>query len=88
MIQQQGTTMWSEVRPWTGLWTPAQWKRRRSLRWMRPGYHNAQRAFLPSEQQHNEVYTCTEFFSGGPTGPQRDARCGNASPPGAALSRE
>ena len=31
----------------------------------------------------NEVYTCTEFFSG----PQRDARCGNASPPGAALSR-
>ena len=39
-------------------------------------------------QQQNEVYTCTEFFWGGPTGPQRDARCGNASPPGAALSRE
>ena len=38
--------------------------------------------------QNNEVYTCTEFFSGGPMGPQRDARCGNASPPGAALSRE
>ena len=39
-------------------------------------------------QQNNELYTCTEFFSGGPMGPQRDARCGNASPPGAALSRE
>ena len=39
-------------------------------------------------KQNNEVYTCTEFFSGGPMGPQRDARCGNASPPGAALSRE
>ena len=39
-------------------------------------------------KQNNELHTCTEFFSGGQMGPQRDARCGNASPPGAALSRE
>ena len=50
VIQQQGTTMWSEVQPWTGLRTPpAQWEQRRSFHWMRSGYHNAQRAFSPVE---------------------------------------
>ena len=39
-------------------------------------------------QKPNEVYTCTEFFSRGPTGPWRDAQCGNASVPGAELSSE
>ena len=33
----------------------------------------------PKKPTNNEVYTCTEFFSGGPMGPQQDARFGNAS---------
>ena len=40
------------------------------------------------QRKPNAGYTCTEYFSGGPTGPQRDARCGNASPPRAKLARE